>query len=174
MDQGGQAGGEDDPPLLSPFSLEPSAAGAEPAGLQSGEFMAAADVAQANRELVADQLATTTGEDGRTASETCPLLLVFAGGEPSDKAVVWQYAPADRRAVASGGIAEAAGGREIDPEPRGEGGVSDKTGWEGRGQQFRDSHWHSRDPVPSPGLGQRKYLCAGVPKGGYSVRPLEL
>ena len=24
-------------------------------------------------------------------------------------------------------------------------------------------------PVPSPGPGQRKYLCAGVPKGGYSV-----
>ena len=47
--------------------------------------------------------------------------------------------------------------------------MSDKTGWEGRGQQFRDSHWHSRDPVPSPGPGQRKYLCAGVPKGGYSV-----
>jgi hypothetical protein len=105
----------------------------------------------------------------RTAGETCPLLLAVVGGEPSDETVVWQYAPADRRAVASGGIAEAAGGREIDPEPRGEGGVSDKTGWEGRGQQFRDSHWHSRDPVPSPGPGQRKYLCAGVPKGGYSV-----
>jgi hypothetical protein len=27
----------------------------------------------------------------------------------------------------------------------------------------------SRDPVPSPGPGQRKYLCAGVPKGGYSL-----
>src|ERR1039457_5719770 len=34
------------------------------------------------------------------------------------------------------------------------------------------SHWHSRDSVPSPGPGQRKYLCAGVPKGGYSVRLL--
>src|ERR1022692_118897 len=33
-------------------------------------------------------------------------------------------------------------------------------------------HWHRLDSVPSPGPGQRKYLCAGVPKGGYSVRPL--
>ena len=31
--------------------------------------------------------------------------------------------------------------REIDPEPRGDGEVSDKTGWEGRGQQSRDSGW---------------------------------
>src|ERR1035438_7600273 len=65
-----------------------------------------------------------------------PAIIGFVGGEPSDETVVWQYAPADRRAVASGGIAEVAGGREIDPEPRGEGGVSDKTGWEGRDQQL--------------------------------------
>src|ERR1019366_5532746 len=31
------------------------------------------------------------------------------------------------------------------------------------------SHSHSLDSVPSPGLGQRKYLCVGVPKGAYSV-----
>src|ERR1019366_1173690 len=30
-------------------------------------------------------------------------------------------------------------------------------------------HWHSLDSVPSPGSGQREYLCAGVPKGVYSV-----
>jgi hypothetical protein len=38
VDQGGQAGRKDDPPLVSPFSLKPSAAGAEPAGLQSGNL----------------------------------------------------------------------------------------------------------------------------------------
>jgi len=42
VDQGGQAGGEDDASLLPSVPLEPSAAGAEPAGLQSGEFVAAA------------------------------------------------------------------------------------------------------------------------------------
>jgi len=36
----------------------------------------------------------------------------------------------------------------------------------------RGLHWHRLDSVPSPGPGQRKYLCAGVPKGGYSVRLL--
>lgn len=35
------------------------------------------------------------------------------------------------------------------------------------------THWHSLDPVPSPGPGKRKYLCAGAPKGVYSVRLLE-
>src|ERR1022692_1536320 len=34
------------------------------------------------------------------------------------------------------------------------------------------SHSHSLDSVPSPGLGQRKYLCVGVPKGVYSERLL--
>jgi hypothetical protein len=29
--------------------------------------------------------------------------------------------------------------------------VSDKTGWEGRGQQFGDSRWARRDRVPRPG-----------------------
>ena|SRR5271166_684783 len=38
MDQGRQAGGEDDAALLSPFSLQPSAACAEPAGLQFGNW----------------------------------------------------------------------------------------------------------------------------------------
>jgi len=47
--------------------------------------------------------------------------------------------------------------------------VSDKTGWKGRGQQLRDSNWARRDRVPSPGPGQRKYLCVGVPKGIYSA-----
>ena len=88
--------------LLSSFPLEPSAAGAEPAGLQPGQFVAAAGVAQANRELVADQLAAAAGEDGWTVGETCPLLLAAVGGESSDAAAVWQHAAADGRAAAAG------------------------------------------------------------------------
>src|ERR1039458_10074942 len=42
MDQGGKAGGQDDASFLSSFSLKPSAAGAEPAGLQPGESVASA------------------------------------------------------------------------------------------------------------------------------------
>ena len=40
-----------------------------------GEFVAAAGVTQANRELVADQLAAAAGEDRWTAGQTCALLL---------------------------------------------------------------------------------------------------
>ena len=66
-----------------------------------------AGVAQANRDLVADQLAATTGEDRRTAGKACPLLLAFAGGGPSDEAALWEYGAADRGAVASEWIAKA-------------------------------------------------------------------
>src|ERR1035437_904584 len=83
--------------------------------------MAAAVVAQADRELVADQLAAAAGEDGRTAGETCPLLLALAGGEPSDEAAVWEYGAADRGAVASGGIAEAVAGKSIQSQEGTEG-----------------------------------------------------
>jgi hypothetical protein len=65
------------------------------------------------------ELAAAAGEDGWTAGETCPLLLAAVGGEPSNERVVWQYAPADSRAVPSGGIAEALGSRKLDREPPG-------------------------------------------------------
>jgi len=71
--------------------------------------VAAADVAQANRELVAHEFAAAAGEDRRTAGETRPLLLADAGERISDETVGRQYARAARRAVASGGIAGAAG-----------------------------------------------------------------
>lgn len=72
------AGGEDGPPLLSSFSPQGGVAGAKALSVLAynlGNFAAATGVAQANRELVADELAATAGEDGRTAGETCPLLL---------------------------------------------------------------------------------------------------
>jgi hypothetical protein len=68
------ASAEDDATELSSFPLKPGTAGAECAGLQLGQFVAALGLAQANRELVANELATAAGEDGRTAGETCPLL----------------------------------------------------------------------------------------------------
>jgi hypothetical protein len=58
-------------------------------------------IAEANRELVADQPAAAVGEDRRTAGNARPLLLAAVGGEPSDAAPVWKPAAAD------GGIAGA-------------------------------------------------------------------
>jgi len=99
----------------------------------------AASVPRRNRELVADEFAATAGENGRATIETCPLLLAVLLGELFDERVIWEYSPADRRAFASGGIAEGVGNREIDPESKGEGRVSGKSLREGRGQKLRDS-----------------------------------
>ena len=98
-DQGGQAGGEEDAVVLLSLSVERSAAGTQSAGLQLEESVAAAGLAQANRDLVADQLAATFGENGWTAGEACPLLLACAGGEPSDEAALWEYGAGDRGAA---------------------------------------------------------------------------
>jgi hypothetical protein len=91
--------GEDDTTELSLFSLKPATAGAESAGLQPGEFVAAAGVTKANRELVAHEFTATTGEDGRTAGEACSLLLAIAGGRTSDAAAVRGDAEPDRAAT---------------------------------------------------------------------------
>ena len=134
------------------FPLEPSATSTEPAGLQPGEFVAAAGATKANRELVAYEFAATTDEDWRTAAEARTVLLALTGGEPSDEAALQEDGAADRGAVASGRIAEA-GGREIDrskevteeslTRPDGKAMVS-STGLE-LGRRYR---------IPSPGRGQ--------------------
>jgi hypothetical protein len=54
--------------------------------------------------LVADELATTTGEDRRAAGEACPLLLASAGGRTSESATVRSDAGPDRAATATDGI----------------------------------------------------------------------
>jgi hypothetical protein len=48
--------------------------------LESGELVAAARTAEADRHLVADKSATTVDEDGRPAREARPVLLAAAGG----------------------------------------------------------------------------------------------
>jgi hypothetical protein len=79
-------------------------------------YKAAAGVAEANRELVGDELAATTGEDGRTAGETCSLLLAPAGGEPSDEAAVWEYGAADCGAAGGKRVGDGSEVRIIETE----------------------------------------------------------
>ena len=57
------------------------------------------------------------------------------------------------------GYPKAAGSREVDPEPRADGGVSDKARSEGRSQQLRDSRWGRWDPLSS----QRKHWALEYP-----------
>ena len=89
-----------------PFPLQRGAAGAEPAGLQSGQFVATAGVAPANRELVTNEFAATAGEDRWTAGETCALLLAFPGGRTSEPAAVRSDARSDRAVAGTDGIAD--------------------------------------------------------------------
>src|ERR1019366_7292634 len=57
------------------------------------------------------------------------------------------------------------GSRKIDPESRGDGGVSDKTGWKGRGQQLRDSCWGTRDLCRVVGPAKENKVKLESPKG---------
>ena len=119
VDQGRQAGGEDDAAELPSVPVERGAAVAERDRLQPGEPVAAAGAAAEDRQLVADQLAAAAGEDGRPAGETCPLLLAAAGGEPSDAAAVWSHAGQDRIAALARGVEPATGRRKPGQTSRG-------------------------------------------------------
>src|SRR2546426_11387554 len=105
MDQGRQAGGEDDAAELPSLSVERGAAVAECDRLQPGERVATVRVAEEDRELVADELAAAAGEDGRSAGETCALLLAFAGRRTSESEAVRQHAKNDRGVAAAGRLA---------------------------------------------------------------------
>src|SRR5712691_6339412 len=84
MDQGRQAGGEDDEAELPPVPRKRSTALAERHRLYPGEPVAPARAAAADRHLVTDEPAATPDEDGRPARETRALLLVAAGRRTPD------------------------------------------------------------------------------------------
>ena len=104
VDQGRQAGGEDDAAELPPVPLQRGAAHAQRDRLQPRQPMAAAGAAEEDRELVADEFAATAGENGRAIGEACPVLLADAGGEPSDEAAVWRHGAAARCAGGTGWV----------------------------------------------------------------------
>jgi Transposase DDE domain group 1 len=104
VDKGRQTGGRDDAAFLPPLSRQRGQVVAEHYRLQPGQSLAAAGAADAGRHLVADQFAAAVSEDRRTAHPTCTLLLVAAGGEPSDAAAVRGHAGEDRDAAGAGRI----------------------------------------------------------------------
>ncbi len=106
VDQRRQAGGEDDAAELSSVSIQQGAALAERDCLQSGESVATFGAAAADWELVADEPAAATGEDGRSAGEAYSLLLATLGREPSDQATLRGHGTADRLAVHANGVSE--------------------------------------------------------------------
>jgi len=104
MDQGRQAGGALDAAVLSPVSRERGPAAIERAGLQLGQPVAAAGVAQAHRQLVADQRAATPRQNRRAFGQTCAVLLAAAGRESSDSTLVRGDAPGDLGAASPDGL----------------------------------------------------------------------
>src|ERR1019366_1239571 len=76
---------------------------AEPDRLQLGKPVAAAGAAEEDRELVADQLAATVGEDRRQADQARSVLLASVGRGPSDAAGVRGDSAADLGAAVTGG-----------------------------------------------------------------------
>src|SRR2546425_9114466 len=106
MDQGRLAGREDDAAQLPSVPIERGVALAECDRLQSGQPVATASVAEEDWELVADELAAAAaGEDGRSACETCALLLALAGRRTSESEAVRQHAENDRGAAAAERVA---------------------------------------------------------------------
>jgi Transposase DDE domain group 1 len=80
VDQGGQGSGETDPVELPPSPGKRGAVVAECDRLQSGEPLAAARAAEADRHVVANEPAATADPDGWPTRETRAVLLAPAGG----------------------------------------------------------------------------------------------
>ena len=68
---------------------------AEPDRLQLGKPVAAAGATEEDQQLVADEFAAAAGENGRTAGETCAILLAFAGRRALEPEAVQQHAAND-------------------------------------------------------------------------------
>jgi hypothetical protein len=76
--------------------------------------------AEADRELVVDELAATAGQDRRQAGQARPVLLADAGREPSHTAAVWNDGAKDGRLPGGDGVDEG-DGRSKTRRPRCEG-----------------------------------------------------
>jgi Transposase DDE domain group 1 len=84
------------------------AAMAQPDCLQLGKLVAEVGVTEGNQVVVADQFATTAGNDRRAVDQACSLLLAAIGREPYGAAPVRKHAEADRGFVAASRIGAAA------------------------------------------------------------------
>ncbi len=123
--------------------------------LQPGQPMATASAATENREVVLDEPPAAAGENGRTARKTRTVLLAPVGREPSDSAVICQYAGADRGVVVTGGIAQAVAPKKTIPIPLRNAEVSEKDGFRGRDDGFSGPRKGAWMPLPAP---QRKIV----------------
>jgi len=107
MDQGGEASGALDAPVVSSVPGERGPVAAERTGVQPGQSVAAARAATAHRELVAHQSPAAPRQDGWTPRTTrAVLLLALPGGESPDQALVRVDAPADLGTARADGLTQ--------------------------------------------------------------------
>jgi hypothetical protein len=104
VDQRRQAGGGDDAAELPLIPVQPGALVAERARLQPGEPLAAAGVAEPDRQLVVDEPAAAIGQDGWPIGQARAVLLAALGREPSDQAAFWGDGGTDRRLAGGDGV----------------------------------------------------------------------
>ena len=104
--------------------------------------VAAAGPADRDRQLVADKLAATAGEDGRKAGETRSVLLAPPGAEPPDAVAVWGHPRQDRSVAISSRV----------DEPM-------------SGSYFGNERGRRRQSVGTPVGKAAVYGCRGVGKG---------
>ncbi len=116
VDQRRQEGGGDDALVLPSFPVERSTALAERDCLKPREPVAAAGAAEAEQQLVADELAAAAGEDRRAADQTRSQLLAALGGESSDTAAVWSHGGPDHCATLASRLGEPQTGADFGDE----------------------------------------------------------
>ena len=106
MDQGCQAGSENDAAEQPPVPPQRGTSVAECPCLQLGESLATIGAAAEDQELVADEFAVAVGEGRRTAGETCKASLALAGRGVSESEAVRQSVEIDCGAAAARRLAK--------------------------------------------------------------------
>src|SRR5450755_3891731 len=115
MDQGGQAGGEDDPPLLSPLPLKPVRLALSLLAYNLGNLWRRLTLPKRIENWSLTSLQQRLVKTGGRLVKRAPLLLATAGGRTSDAAAVRGDAGPDRDATDTAGIGGSLSSRQRNP-----------------------------------------------------------
>ncbi len=141
---------------------------------QSGQPVATACVAPANRELIADELAAPVGEVRGAAGKTCRAPLALAGGGAFESAAIRSNAGVDRRASGADGVEKIGWFKSTSKIrlPRGgEGGVLQARGAKGSDSSRVGAESHAAGDVPAKkGLAMSRTAKKGVQSCRFPVQ----
>ena len=172
VDQGRQPGNALDASVVPPLPAQRGPAATERPRVQPRESLAAAGAAGANRLLIAQQSPAAPGQDGWAAGETCSVLLVPAGGAPSDAAAVRVDAPTDLGAGRANRLTSVRYRRLRAKRGRKAGEVSVRmSGAACRASQFGPPNWCFRCEIDTAAIatGTRSVRCRRRPINGRQI-----